>query len=370
VTAGAITYLCLQPMRQGQASYAHVTEIVAGLRRLGWTVHLVTVPSDPGDGLVRRLRSALAAQLRWRAQQLDVVYVRTHPAALPVVVWARLHGTPVVQELNGSPGDVTAAWPLLRPLQALIAASFRWQLRHAAAVITVTDGLRRWVQEQAGAERVSVVPNGADPDRFTPDTVAPPVVAGRYVTFFGALAPWQGIGTLLAASARPEWPEGVAVVIAGDGAQRAAVEAAARRDPGRVVYLGTLDYDVVPVLVARSLAALIPKEYAAAEVGLSPLKLYEAMASGVPVVVSDLPELGETVRNEQCGLVFDVGDAAGLASAVRALADDPSSASLMGARGRKAVLERHSWSRRAADTAAVLADVLARRGTRRSTPGG
>jgi glycosyltransferase involved in cell wall biosynthesis len=354
-------------MRQGQASFAHVTEIVAGLRRLGWAVNLVTVPSDPGAGLVRRLRSVLATQLRWRAQPLDVLYVRTHPAALPVVVWARLRGTPVVQELNGSPGDVTAAWPLLRPLQALIAASFRWQLRHAAAVITVTEGLRRWAQEQAGACHVSVVPNGADPDRFTPEAVGPPVVVGRYVTFFGALAPWQGIRTLLAASDRREWPEGVAVAIAGNGAERAAVEAAARRDPNRVVYLETLDYDVVPVLVARSLAALIPKEYVTAEVGLSPLKLYEAMASGVPVVVTDAPELGETVRNEQCGLVFDVGDAAGLASAVRALADDPVSARLMGARGRDAVLGRHSWSRRAADTAVVLSDVLGRRSIRRST---
>lgn len=366
--AGSVTYLCLQPMYQGQASYAHVREIAQGLRRSGWAVQLVAVPAEGPAGAAVRLWRAAVTQLKLRRQAADLLYVRAHPAALPAAIWARLRRIPVVQELNGSPSDVIAAWPHLRALSALVRASFRWQLGMADAVITVTPGLARWVQREVGIYDISVIPNAADPFRFAPDVQCERPVSGDYVTFFGALAAWQGISTLLAATALPTWPNGVALAVAGDGPARGLVVEASAHDPIRVVYLGTMTYDHIPQLVVHSLAAVIPKEYEAAY-GLSPLKLYESMAAGVPVVVTDVPGLAETVRDCGCGLVVPVGDAAAIASAVAALVRDPVSASEMGRRGRERVLAEHTWDHRSRETAALLLRTLKGTERRRSAAG-
>jgi glycosyltransferase involved in cell wall biosynthesis len=367
VTHGSITYLCLQPMRQGQASYAHVNEIANGLRLEGWSVRIVSTPATGSDGLWRRLWVAIRVQATlFTHRSPDVIYVRAHPAAIFYCAWARARGIPVVQEVNGPGEDFAAAWPVLQPLLRIIAISLRWQLRSATAVITVTEGLRAWAEQSVGGRSpVVVVPNAADPMRFAPASgpSCPP-----YVIFFGALAPWQGIGTLLEAAVDEAWPADVTLVVAGDGPHRGDVEALARECPRRVSYVGSVPYGDIPALISHSLAAVIPKDYHRADLGLSPLKLYEAMACQVPVVVTDLPGLGDVVRAEKCGIVVQPRAAHEVAAAVGLLQSDPELAQQLGRRGRTAVLERHSWSHRARRTSEVTAGALSARGARSHAP--
>jgi glycosyltransferase involved in cell wall biosynthesis len=222
--------------------------------------------------------------------------------------------------------------------------------------------LAEWLRAETGRDDVVVVPNGANTEIFRPDAPARPGLPERYVTFFGAFAPWQGIDTMLGALQSSSWPEGVSLVVAGDGAMRGDIEAAARKDP-RIVYLGVLPYAEVPGALVESVAGLSPKGAAEerAKTGLSPLKLYEIASCGVPVVVSDLPGLTEFVERYECGLAIPAGDATALAEAVARLVSDPTGARAMGARGRDAVAADHSWDARAADTGTALERVLAAR---------
>ena len=120
-------------------------------------------------------------------------------------------------------------------------------------------------------------------------------------------------------------------------------------------WLGTIPYREVGAVIAGSLAALVPTtDLGGARVAPSPVKLYEAMASGVPVVASDIEGVGEIVRANDCGLVFASGDAPALAGCVADLDRDPRRAAEMGARGRAAAVERYSWDVRAAQTEAVI----------------
>jgi len=179
--------------------------------------------------------------------------------------------------------------------------------------------------------------------------------------FVGALASWQGIQTVLAATKSPAWPSGVDVVIAGDGKERGLVEAAARED-ARIRWLGTIPYSQTPALLAGSMAALVPKsDSSAAAFGLSPLKLFEAMASGIPVVVSDLPGLGDVVRAHACGLAFPAGDADALARSVAEIAGDVAQSDAMGSRGRNAAVTLYSWDARARQTEGLLLELAAGR---------
>jgi len=369
-----LDYICMQPTRQGQASYAHVNEIVAGLRSRGWEVRLVEPPHPrPGraDGL-RRAVAAASTQLgywaRCRFRPARFVYIRAHFLTLPTALLSKVAGSIVVQEVNGPTDDVFDAWPQLRPLSRLLSLVGSAQLRWADAVVVVTPGLEAYVRDHTGRRSgYHVIGNGADVDRFRP-AGAPHADTRRYVVFVGALASWQGIDTVLGAVRTSAWPPDVDVVIAGDGRERGQIETAAMANP-LIRWLGTIPYFESPALIAGSIAALVPKADApSSRYGLSPLKLYEAMACGVPVVVSDLPGLGDTVRVHECGLTFPAGDPDALARSVAQLAADPARAREMGSRGRAAALALYSWDARAGQTEQVLVRAARRRRTGGGSP--
>lgn len=357
-----IAYFSAQAVVQGQDTWAAVQEIIEPMRRDGWTVDLYCpdYPAGTAPGVWARLwRIAGATRRLMRAlRTYDALYVRVHPLAWPVARRARRAGVPVIQESNGSWDDAFAAWPWLRRFAGLVIRLQRAQYRDADAIIAVSETLADWLRRETRRDDIVVSPNGANDELFTPDAPPLPDLPDRYVVFFGQFAPWQGVETLLAAAESPAWPAGVALVIAGDGALRPQVEAAAARAP-HIRYLGVLPYAQVPSLVAHALAATV-LTYAPERAGYSPLKLYEAMACGVPVICSDTPGQAEFVRAEGAGIVVPPENPRAVAQAAAALAADPDAAAAMGARGRRAVEERYSWRARARQRQDVIERAIER----------
>jgi glycosyltransferase involved in cell wall biosynthesis len=72
-----------------------------------------------------------------------------------------------------------------------------------------------------------------------------------------------------------------------------------------------------------------------------PIKLFEYMAAGIPVVASDFPAWRELVGD--AGVLIDPYDVGAIAEAIDTLLGDPDTAEAMGARGREAVRERYGW---------------------------
>ncbi len=366
-----LDYLCLQPTREGQASFAHVNEIVAGLRRRGWDVRLVEVPhprAGRGDGF-RRALAILWLQIRYwvqcRFRPAPFVYIRDHFLALPTALVAKAAGSIVVQESNGPIEDIYDAWPQLRALHQLILLSARVQLRMADGVVVVTPGLKDFLASQIGRRRdVFVVGNGANVDLFRPGE-AEGKTEQPYAVFVGALASWQGIDIAISAAMSEDWPSGVDLVIAGEGREQGRVLEAARATD-HIRWLGAIPYRDSAALMSGSLVGLVPQAaFERSRYGLSPLKLYEGMACGVPMIVSDLPGLADTVRAHACGVVVPAGDPVALARAVARVAADPALAEEMGSRGREAVVAEYSWDARAGQTEQVLLRVAAPRGAPR-----
>lgn len=359
-----LVYLCLQATRQGQASYAHVHEIIDGLEHRGWHVRLLQpsyVHSGREPGPVRRLVEFAWVQLKAlpALATADVVYVRAHFAAWPASAWATLRRLPTVQELNGTYDDMFIAWPQLRPARPLLIGAQRAQLRRADQVITVTDGLADWVQRDAHPRQVAVIPNGANIELFAPGGPRRPGLPDRYAGFVGSLAGWHGVDIMLRAAQDPDWPADVSLVVAGDGPGAAEVRrAAAMHD--KIIYVGRLPYRDIPAMVrgATVMLSVQPRMPTTTIGGINPLKLYEALACGVPVVVSDLPGQADLVRKEACGWVVAPGDARAVAGAVAKAFADPDDAAAAGQRGRDAVVREHSWDARAAATHALLLELL------------
>lgn len=356
-----IAYLCLQATREGQGSHTHVLEIVEGLRRLGWGCvlyqpHYADRPRSPWMGA--RMLEFVRAQRRLvrGMSEFDALYVRDHPAALPAITSAHRRGLPVVLEINSSWDELPLAYPWTRPLLPLLKRWFFRRIARSDELVVVSEQTTAFLRASGVRKPITVIPNAADPRRFG----GAPVEGFRrptvrpYAVFVGTLARWQGIDTLLSAAVDKSWPADVDLVVAGDGFERGLVEKA-QAVATNLVYLGSVPRVEVPALLAGAVCSLLPmRDLEGRAAGMSPIKLYESMASGVPVVVTDLQGQAEVVRDHGCGLIVPPDDPAALAEAVAGIVSIGDGAADMGRRGREAVLERHSWSHRALKTAAVL----------------
>jgi len=360
---GKLAYFALDLPHKGQASYVHIHEIVDNLRKLGWRVDLFT--PQPGSPDQRRNVIAKAFEYiraTWNAlaslKNFDALYVRAHALAWPVTILASLRGLVVVQEVNGTELDLIVSRPWLGPLRPLLRWLYGSQYRRASHLFPVAKELAEVLRAQVHHDRITVVPNAANTDLFRP--VDGGANVDPFVVFFGGLTDWHGVDVMAAAVRHPSWPTGLQLVVIGTGVRQNLIEDAVRAGlPVR--WLGYRPYEQIPGLIAGALAGLIPmtNPLGRSSTGMHPLKLYETLACGVPVIVSDLPGQADLVAEGRCGLVVPCGDAAALARAVAQLAADPGAAREMGRRGAALVRAAHSWRARAVEIDKVLRACLA-----------
>ena len=208
------------------------------------------------------------------------------------------------------------------------------------------DGLSK-VDGFAG-RRIEVIENGIEVERYGPatDRRAARAKVGldpdrRYIVHVARHHPVKDQPTLLRgfAAAAPDLPD-VDLLLAGDGPLRGELEsfAAELRVTDRVKFLG-IRSDVPDLMRAADVFALTSLSEAAS------LTLLEAMASGLPGVVTDVGGNPEIVRHGREGLLFPRGDTAGCAAALRRLFRDPQFAAKLGAAGRRRAEERYRLER-------------------------
>ncbi len=353
-------YVTAESLAEGAAAHVHVNEICSGLSRRGWRTTLLQPSYDTParrPGVLKRLAAIMGVNWRaWRMlDRVDAIYCRANPLLFPISYLARRRGVIVAHECNGPYADIGIAYPWVRPFLNLFIAPQRWQYRRANAVVAVTDELKRWLENERGRQDVALISNAANTDLFSPAVIPERVGARPFVVFFGALAVWHGARVMLEAIQHRDWPADVDLLIIGAGVESHLIETAAATNP-RILYIGRQPYRRVPGLIVGALAGLVPivDVSGRAETGLAPLKLFETLAAGLPVVATDYPAQADFVRDHDCGIVIPPGDAAALAGAVAALARDPAAAKAMGARGRAAVEREHSWDHRAAEVDRLL----------------
>ncbi|MFM8272552.1 MAG: glycosyltransferase, partial [Gemmata sp.] len=212
--------------------------------------------------------------------------------------------------------------------------------RFSAVGLARTDGF-------AGA-RIEIIENGIDVDNYGPpaDKELAKEDVGlepdrRYLIHVARHHPVKDQATLIRgfALAAPALP-GVDLLMVGDGPLRADLEALAveLRVPDRVHFLG-IRTDIPDLMRAADAFALTSLSEAAS------LTLLEAMASGLPAVVTAVGGNPEVVRHEREGLLFPRGDARACAGAIARLFRDPALAARLGGAGRARAVERYQLGR-------------------------
>lgn len=225
----------------------------------------------------------------------------------------------------------------------------------ADAVITLSESMRSdIVGRGVPPERVHVVPNGVDAVAFAPrarraDLIEQYSLAGRFV--FGYVSnldhyrEGQELLVDAAVALRERGVDAVALIV-GDGARRAEIEAhAAEIGAGdAVVFTGRVPHDEVLDHYALLDVFVVPRVDERAARLVTPLKPFEAMATGLPVLVSDLPALTEITGGGARGESFAAGDADALTDALVRLSNDPGRRAELASAGRAWVETQRSWT--------------------------
>jgi glycosyltransferase involved in cell wall biosynthesis len=359
----------------------HIAEVVKALRRLQHDVEIVSPVGERLEGAGARGESSLArmeflyrlvsrrlpevafefAELAQNAQALrqvrqrglsganvDMIFERyAHFGAVGAHL-ARRWSRPLVVEVNYLSGSplVRRRSAILRPLARRIEGLVFGRAAGLAAVssklkadLTTTHGL--------SAHKVVVLPNAADPEVFDPAQVLPtaelPSSQNRRIGFVGGFYPWHGLDLLIDAFGRvaPRLAD-VELVLVGDGPMMPAIRHTIdERGLGRRVVLpGRVAHHALPGYIAAFHVGVVPdsNDYG------SPMKVFEYMAMGKPVLVPDLPPLLDVVTDGQQGRVFRAGDIEHMATSLETLMlQDSDSYAHMSERARSAVVTKHNW---------------------------
>lgn len=110
-----------------------------------------------------------------------------------------------------------------------------------------------------------------------------------------------------------------------------------------VEFVGKLSRDQVNKLYGQSRAGLVLYQPAANHYESQPIKMFEFMAAGLPVIASDFPLWREIIEENKCGICVDPQDINAVRNACELLLSDPETAQQMGLNGHKAVEDKYSW---------------------------
>jgi glycosyltransferase involved in cell wall biosynthesis len=347
----------------------HVTAVANGLAALGHQVDVLTTPGAgpfpagparwhamaPPLGL-RHLRAFRAREVRAIARRLgaEVILERYHNFGGEGMRAARATGALAVLEVNAPVVDYPGSPKAVLDKALIVEPMRRWrehQCRLADLLVTPTAAI---LPAAVPRDRIVELEWGADTDRFRPrgtDPPANPARAGAVVAVFaGAFRAWHGAIHLVRAirALRARGRHDVEAVLIGDGPELARCRADAEGIDG-VRFTGAVAHDDMPAHLAFADIGVAPFDLTAhpplqLAFYWSPLKVFEYMAAGLPVVAPAIPRLASIVASGFEGRLYDPEAPGALADALADLADDAAARGRLGAAARVRVVRDFSWA--------------------------
>lgn len=222
----------------------------------------------------------------------------------------------------------------------LVGAFERRACRAADLVVLVTPAMLPLYEPLGIAERIVLVENAPDAERFVPSAADARPKRPFTVGYIGQKRYTESLMVLIDIVQRHE---DMAAFLAGGGVAAAAIDEAASRAQ-RVTTVGRYTYAEQPALYEQCDAVYAVYDARVGNIRLAfPVKVMEAMACGLPVVVNADTWIGAFVERHGVGLAVDGSDPAAVEAALVRLKDDPDLRAEMGRRGRALVEGGLSW---------------------------
>ncbi|HWN97295.1 MAG TPA: glycosyltransferase family 4 protein, partial [Methylomirabilota bacterium] len=315
-------------------------------------LQLHLLPKLPSEDAALLERAALATNtflqdaLARESEQapFDLIYERQSLWSYAGMEFAREHSIPSILEVNAPLIEEQVSCRMLIDQRSAEDAAMR-AFRSATAITAVSRQLACLLEQHPSARgKVHIVPNAVNPERFGDIAPAIPRNGAFVIGYIGVLRARHGLNTLIESFTLMAHQSAKArLLIVGDGPDREYLdrEIAARGLTERVQFTGAVPPELVPGYLASMDVALAPYP-PLAHFYSSPLKLYEYMAAGLPIVATRIGQIEEVIRDGETGVLVRPGDASGMAQAVNRLELDAETRFRLGDAARQAVQD-HTW---------------------------
>jgi len=372
-----IAYLAIIDIAAEGAETRHVFEICEAWNRRGHPVTLFA-PNMKGEPPHRPSIQIVKMQTFWLKKRflltimynvvsifyllkhlwlkrIDIVYTRQSMLEFIPLFFMKRLGVRYVAEVNGIDSE-----------QKRLYGMAEWKIRlserlHglcyglADAIVTVTDEIREYLGRRypETEEKTYVVSNGANVEVSRPIKRADACrelgfdPGKTYFVFVGSLKKWHGVeNAILSVEKAIKHDAKIRLVVVGDGPERAYLQSvvATKGLTEHVTFVGKVNYSQVPLYIGMATACLglFDKERND-RTGLSPLKIFEYMACGRPVVTTDVGNLKSIIGRHQCGIIIQPGDIDAVSEALMNLVRNRELAKKLGRNGREAAEKYYAW---------------------------
>ena len=238
--------------------------------------------------------------------------------------------------------------------------------RESQRIVVVTPAFREHLLNRLGVsrEKISIVENGVETDRFHPDAVDAGLrrklgAGGRFVvSYVGTIGMAHGLGTLLDAAAQLQVvaPQ-VLLMVVGEGAEKERIMSLAQSGGlANIRFVEQQPRERIPAYICAADACLVMLKKDDVFKTVIPTKLLEFMSCGRPVILGVDGQAREVVETSAAGIFVEPEDSGSLAEAIMRLATDPGLCGTLGRNGRSYAVAH--FSRR--KTAQIYIDVLER----------
>jgi len=226
-----------------------------------------------------------------------------------------------------------------KPLSAIIERFEDKIIKRISGVITVTPDLeKRFIKNNKNVVQVLNYPKV---EEFTIDD-AQGLSKQNAVCYVGAISKVRGVLGMVEAM---QYSNGTKLLLGGKFEnEELRNQAIASNGWQHVEELGFLSREEVKNTLLKSVAGLVVLEPTESYLESIPVKMFEYMVAGIPVIASDFPYWRELISEEDCALFVDPMNPEAIAKAITELSNDREMAKQMGKRGRKAILEKFNWA--------------------------
>ena len=231
------------------------------------------------------------------------------------------------------------------------------QVRRSKKIIAYTTGM---FEGKAEASKVVLVTGAVDTERFSPDPASRQEVREEYsfgdspvVGYVGTFQEWHGLSELIEAAQEVlHVRTDVKFLMVGPYYKETEEKVVAAGIAGSFIFTGPVQYEQVPkymnagdVLVAPYNPGKIESTEQVRKHGLgSPLKVFEYMSVGKPVITTNVKPISDPIQDGVTGYLIPPGDSRALSSAILRILGDRGAAETIGAAGRRSVVANYSWS--------------------------